>query len=483
MAEALDKDIITVSKLLQLADLTIPCYQRPYKWTALNVNQLFQDLDVYQAQSAYRLGTVVFHRDKDDGNTSTKTDTLNIVDGQQRTLTLFLAVHAIIEQRLNGEQGLERQDLTEQLESLQVHVDNFMQNQRFESEISQRNLHRNYMELKRLVSRHEFTESHIDFLLNRCEVVTFTLNDISEAFQFFDSQNARGRDLEPHDLLKAFHLREFSEHEEALKGATVASWEMLESDELATLFAEYLYRIRRWVLGHSARYFGKNEVNLFKGVNIDRIDHFPYVESLRITHHYVDEYNQQYHRKIDGQYKTFPFHLDQMIINGRRFFEMSAHYQQQVSFIVEQEHGDSDSLLGHRLTNNAKSILTTLNSNKLYPARTRTGDKYVRGIFDCALVFYIDKFGAASLSSAIEKIFIWAYSLRIKQQVLQLATMDNHVLAHNLFRSIKDATQPSDVLTISLNTLSDEDNKNNARKANFTEDPLVKLFKGMNYYE
>jgi hypothetical protein len=474
MTESLKKDIISVSKLLQLANLTIPAYQRPYKWTARNINQLFQDLDVHQKQSAYRLGTVVFHQDKGD------TNTLNIVDGQQRTLTLVLAVHAIIERYLTKCLAkLERQDLAEQLKVLQQHVEIFMRNQ-FDSEISQRNLHQNYLEVKRLISRHEFSENHIDFLLNKCEVVTFILNDISEAFQFFDSQNARGRDLEPHDLLKAFHLREFSEHEHGLKTTTVASWETLESDELAALFSEYLYRIRRWALGHSARYFGKNEVTLFKGVNIDQIDHFPYVESLRITHHYVDEFNQQYHRKIDGKNKSFPFHLDQMIINGRRFFEMAAHYQQQVSLIIDEEHGSSEYLLNHKLTKHAQDILKTLNS---YSARTRKGDKYVRAIFDCALVFYIDKFGDSSLSSAIEKIFIWAYSLRIKQQVVQLATMDNYVLSFNLFRIIKDATLPSDVLTIALSTYTDAENKNNARKANAAKDPLVILFKGMNYYE
>ncbi|MEM6249700.1 DUF262 domain-containing protein [Shewanella vaxholmensis] len=474
MANALDKDIKTVGELLKLT-LTIPTYQRPYKWTSVNINQLFNDLDVHQNQSAYRLGTVVFHQDKQ--KRTTKVNSLNIVDGQQRTLTLVLAIHAIIEQRLAK---LERKDLTDQLTQLDLFVSKFIQKQAFDSDISKRNLHQNYLELKRLVSRHDFTETHIDFLLNKCEVVTFTLNDISEAFQFFDSQNARGRDLEPHDLLKAFHLREFSEHENDLKGLTVASWEALESDELASLFAEYLYRIRHWASGHSARYFGKNDVDLFKGVNIEDIEHYPYVESLRIAHYYIDEYNSQYHRKIDGQYKSFPFHLDQMIINGRRFFEMAAHYQRQVGMIVDGEHQSSHSLCGHHLTDNAQKILKTLNE---YSARKRTGDQYVRSMFDCALIFYIDKFANAQLSMAIEKLFIWAYSLRIKQQVLQLATMDNHVLANNLFRTIKDATKPADVLTISLNTLTNADNKNNLRKGSFATDPLVKLFKGMNYYE
>ena len=471
MAQALNKEILKVSQLLQLTGLTIPAYQRPYKWTGRNINQLFQDFQVHKNQSAYRLGTLVFHRDKDDE------ESLNIVDGQQRTLTLVLAVYAIIQERWDD---LERQDLSDQLELLEEPLDEFMESQKFDSEISQRNLHQNYLEVKRLVRRHEFTEHHIDFLLNRCEVVTFTLNDISEAFQFFDSQNARGRDLEPHDLLKAYHLREFSDHELGLKASSVAEWEALESDKLTALFAEYLYRIRRWGLGNSARYFGKNEVGLFKGVNIDNIAQFPYVESIRIAHHYVDDYNSQYHRKIDGQLKPFPFHLDQMIINGRRFFEMAAHYQQQVQAIVYAEHGGTVDFLGTRLTKQAKTILTELNG---YSARHRTGDKYVRAIFDCALIFYMDKFGTAELSSAIEKIFIWAYSLRIKQQLVQLATMDNHVLADNLFRMIKDATLPSDVLALPLRTLTNADNKNNTRKGNAAKDPLVKLFKGMNYYE
>jgi putative IMPACT (imprinted ancient) family translation regulator len=49
-------------------------------------------------------------------------------------------------------------------------------------------------------------------------------------------------------------------------------------------------------------------------------------------------------------------------------------------------------------------------------------------MFDCALIFYIDKFGGQSLSAAIEKSFIWAYRCRIRQQVVQLATMDKYVL-------------------------------------------------------
>jgi hypothetical protein len=464
--------VYSVRELLSFEQVAIPNYQRPYKWTAKNVAHLFQDLQTHSGKSAYRLGTVVFHSHCENG-----TDVHDIVDGQQRTLTLVLAVWALIESRLLH---LERGDLKATLNQLKPVLSSFMAGQHFKSNISQENLHKNYLEIRRLVGRPSFTERHIEFLLEKCEVVVFVLKDVSEAFQFFDSQNARGRDLEPHDLLKAYHLREFSEHESDLKAATVADWEALESKDLTKLFAEYLFRIRRWALGHSARYFGKNEVSIFKGLNIDSIAHFPYVESLRISHHYVDDYNGQYQRKIDGGRKAFPFHLDQMIINGRRFFEMAAHYQHQVEVVVSAENTTGNQFLGAELSPHAEGVFKTLSE---YPARHRTGDKYVRTMFDCALIFYIDKFGTSGISHAIEKLFVWAYTVRIKQQVVQLATMDNYVLTHNLFREIKDATTPSDILNYSLDTIASRDNKNNAYKKDANNDPLVRLFIEMNYYE
>ena len=474
-----DKSILSVRGLLQLQHLSIPPYQRPYKWTLQNISHLFQDIQTQIDKTAYRLGSVVFHCHNQEGR-----DQLDIVDGQQRTLTLMLAVKAIVENRLDE---LDRKDIKGQLAELQPAVDKFMQRQKFSSEISQYNLHQNYLEVSRLVSRSDFKESHIEFLLNGCEVVVFMLNDISEAFQFFDSQNARGRDLEPHDLLKAFHLREFAEGESSLKAETVAHWELLPSDDLAELFAVYLYRIRQWAHGRPARYFGKNQVNEFKGVNLDKVGHYPYVESLRITHHFVDDYNDQYQRKIDNQKMIFPFYLDQMVINGRRFFEMAAHYQKKVSSIVESEH-DLDErkplavINGKELSSNATKIIRSLNS-KEYKNRTRIGDRYVRSIFDCAMVFYMDKFGVERLSTVIEKLFIWAYTCRIQQQVVQLATVDNHVLENNIFRSIKDATLPDDVLIFPLKTIKSADNKNNRRSGSADKDPLVKLFIDLKYYE
>jgi uncharacterized protein with ParB-like and HNH nuclease domain len=453
----LAKKIITVRELLADSKLVIPQYQRPYKWTGKNINQLFTDIATNLGKSSYRLGTIVFHQDGKGKN---------IVDGQQRTVSLLLATRALIKLRKDK---LDRKDLKEQLHTLEQ----TMVNPSFESEISKVNIHNNYLDVSRIVSRSDFTEEHIDFLLNKCEVVTFALDDVSEAFQFFDSQNARGRDLEPHDLLKAYHLREFSEGDETLKATTVARWEDSETEELASLFSQYLYRIRNWSKGNSARYFGKDDTALFKGVNIKNIAPYPYVEQLRIAHHFVDHYNQEYERKIDGRALGFPFHLDQIIINGRRFFEMTAHYQEKVLRINADSKGFHKLAGDDGLDGFADRIVDTINR---YQGRNRTGDLYVRAIFDCLLIYYIDKFGNAEISRAIEKIFIWAYSLRLNMQVVQLASMDNHVLENNnLFRVIKDSTRPSDFINCDLPVLSE------SRSTKTKE--IESLFKDMRYYE
>lgn len=470
--KTLENRIISVASLFH-ENLSIPNYQRPYKWTEKNISQLFQDLQQHSYQSKYRLGTIVFHKDEEK-------DSCNIVDGQQRTLTLALALQAIMETRLKLN-TLERDDIKTTLNALQPHLQQFFNTQEFTNLITKKNLVNNYHVVKRIVSRHDFTEAHIHFLLNSCEVVVFKLSDISEAFQFFDSQNARGRDLDPHDLLKAYHLREFADHEQHLMASTVAYWESQRSKDLETLFANYLFRIRRWSQGYSARFFSKDHVDNFKGINIDAIDQYPYVQPLKITHHYVDDYNSSYHRRIDSQQHIFPFALDQMIINGRRFFEMATHYQKKVHQVVTAEHEHAQEFMGVLLSAQAKDILTTLNT---YQRRSRTGDTYVRAMFDCALLFYIDKFGTAEISVAIEKLFVWAYRLRIIQQVVQLATMDNYVREHNVFRRIKDATTPHDILMLSLPMLDTSINKNNARDhAKADKDPLVILFKELGYYE
>lgn len=452
--------------LLSLDQLIIPDYQRPYKWTEKNLNSLVNDIQEHKDKSAYRLGTIVLHRDKN--HTSLKN--IDIVDGQQRTLTLMLLVWALSQAK---KLDLKREDLKTALSEISEKIDAFMNKQKFNSDVSHYNIYQNFNAAKRIVSL-QFSEQDIDFLLNHCECAVFILDDVSEAFQFFDSQNARGRDLEPHDLLKAYHLREFSEQEQQLKAQTVAHWESLDSAHLAKLFSNYLFRIRLWSRGKSARFFNKDHVHLFKGIHLGQSDHHPYLEPLRIAHYFIDDYNAQYQRQIDRQEMNFPFQLDQMIINGRRFFEMVEHYEKQISKVIDhQDQSEKISIFGATLQDRANRIIKTLNS---YDARNRDGDRYVRTLFDSALIFYIDKFATDRLSEAIEKIFIWAYRCRISQYSVQLATIDNYVREKNIFSLLKYAQSPNELLGWTLSIVDKLESKNIEKVKD-----LVELFKELNY--
>lgn len=418
--------IIKTIDLFGKPNLNIPDYQRPYKWSSKNVNQLIDDIIHHQYKSAYRLGTIVFYKDEKER--------LNVVDGQQRTITLLLIALAI-----HTNQGRLKESMSKaKIRSLESQ---WFTHLSFKNLISLNNIRDNYREIARRVD--DFDVATVLFFYEKCELVEVILQDVSEAFQFFDSQNARGKDLEPHDLLKAFHLREMADvSTEQERIQSVANWENQNMEQLKIVFANFLYRIRNWSKGQSARHFTKNEADLFKGISPSIKEPFPFTDLYRIGHFYIEGYNQDFNRNIDRNNLRYPFQIDQVIINGKRFFEMIAHYMEVLKDIKAIENKSKE----------AKRIYKTLEE---YEGRNRTGDKYVRNLFDCCLIYYWDKFGAVEMDRAVEKFFIWAYTLRLTLQNVQLASIDNYALeAPYVFKTIKEALHPSEVLNLKLPTLT-----------------------------
>ena len=182
-------EIVTIGDFLQHKNLHIPHFQRPYKWSVRNVIQLLDDIQRFKGDTPYRIGTIVIFREDEFDK---------IVDGQQRTITFLLFIKAILEHKFTS---IENKSLKQLLN--QIKENSFSPS--FKSDISKKNIQDNYREIERRITN--IGEDVIEFFLNKCEITHFVIDDISEAFQFFDSQNARGKDLEPHDLLKAYHLK------------------------------------------------------------------------------------------------------------------------------------------------------------------------------------------------------------------------------------------------------------------------------------
>jgi hypothetical protein len=151
---------------------------------------------------------------------------------------------------------------------------------------------------------------------------------------------------------------------------------------------------------------------------------------------------------------------------------MTTHYQEKI-LRIKAESENNYGLIGNaKLDGYAQRIMKTINN---YEGRVRSGDHYVRAIFDCLLIYYIDKFGYVEISRAIEKIFIWAYSLRLNMQVVQLAGMDNYVLENNLFKLINEATRPADFINSSLHNVTTNRSTKTAE--------IETLFREMRFYE
>lgn len=194
---------------------------------------------------------------------------------------------------------------------------------------------------------------------------------------------------------------------------------------------------------------------------------FPYASLSRIGHFYVDDYNKGYQRNIDNQEMVFPFQIDQTIINGKRFFEMIEHYKGLVEDIKSLSIKDKET------ASDANEILETLNK---YKGQHRKGDVYIRVLFNCALIYYVDRFGRRDLPRAIQKLFIWAYSLRLESRAVRIESIDNHALEnHQIFKAIREALSPNSVLNLPLKSLEENTVINNL-------EDVVKLFKDMNYY-
>lgn len=437
----IEKDIINIKDLLEIPNLKIPDYQRPYKWKIKNVNQLIDDILFHKDKQGYRLGTLVLHNDKEN---------LNIVDGQQRVITIFLLAHGLNSHKLNDSNKINFSNLC-----LPNNI------------ISQNNIKSNYGMIERLIE--EFDNTNIEFFLNKCQLVKVVIDDVQEAFQFFDSQNARGKELEPHDLLKAFHLRDMNNYSTEMERIKVVKeWESLGSKELRDLFGKYLFKIRNWSKGNLAYYFTKNDIDIFKGVNLE-IQNYPFIKQLQINNYYVDKQNEA--QRVNNYHFDYPFQIDQVIINGKRFFEMIIHYNNLKKYVENSENKGIKKDI-------ECNILDTLDK---YEGHNRIGDKYVLDLFNCALIYYIDKFGKIDLDKAVKKLFIWAYTLRLRQYSVKLASVDNYAIGkheyakESLFQKLYYAINHNEILNLNLESIKEI----NATRV----DKLLDLFKELKYYE
>ena len=416
--------------------LKVPEYQRPYKWTAKNTNQLLDDIEeaMDSNKEVYRVGTLILHHDQDG--------IYNIVDGQQRTITFSLILKCLCADEIP-----------------------FLNQELANNAYNIRNVQNNYRALNRRLSKllieYELERERknlCDYIKNCCELIIVITDDISEAFQFFDSQNARGKTLYPHDLLKAYHLREMNSIGTAETELIVKMWENLNQKALSVLFNEYLYRLKEWVKGNRAGELNEHNIEIFKGVTSR--DNHPYAQFYKGAFAYADEINNSHVPFVTGIQELNPFQINAPIIAGKPFFEYTKHY-----FDILADIQNNDRYEGYFINDN--EIVRTLDLRKY---KNGVGNRITRLMFDTAILLYVDRFCPAKpskqdteyLEQFVICAFVWAYSMRAQYRnvgwlvaqnyIMGEASKDGVVNGMNIYKVIADSDSPS----ILLSRMADE---------------------------
>ena len=246
-------------------NLKIPEYQRPYRWSSSSTNTLFTD--TYEAFKSkineYRLGSVILHKSK---NSNSQVYDYNLVDGQQRTTTLSILLYAL---------GEDSQVLL---------------NEEYKPS-SQNSINNNYTLLQKRVNELQDDErvSYKKYLKENCTVVKIVTDSEQEAFQFFDSQNSRGKALKPQDLLKSYHLREMTRDPEELKIKLIFEWEDTNQNALEELFSTYLYPVIRWFRNRDGLNYSSDKIQDFKGIK--QVNTYNYAIYHKASNIFIEQVN------------------------------------------------------------------------------------------------------------------------------------------------------------------------------------------------
>jgi hypothetical protein len=375
--------ILSVEELLKL-NLVIPSYQRPYKWTEKNIRELILDIQKGLEDAnkypnfKYRVGAVILYQEND-------TKPYEIVDGQQRILSFLLL-------KLCLSPGFTCSLLSAT----------------FSDKVTLGNLHSNSDRIREWCSSVDdgVKEAFDKALSEVLEVVVLTVNELSEAFQLFDSQNTRGRELYPHDLLKAYHLREI--HDKYDMQRAVLKWESKNPKAIRELFDNYLFPLWNWSKRRKSSRFTAAEIDLYKGIE----------ESSGYT----------YARRAN---KAMPyFLLSEPLISGGDFFEMVDHYMQMLHSIKQELIDNPDFARIKDLLIDDKSkvgkIKTPTDLDKACKSSS-TGMNHARNLFFCALLCYYDRFHNFDLM-AVKKLFTWAMMLRVDMNHLGFDSVNRYAI-------------------------------------------------------
>lgn len=436
-AKVADLDVVAhkikINDLISIERLHIPEYQRPYRWTSGNVEQLMTDINTARVSGKldYLIGSIILHKnEKSDGNLFNE-----IVDGQQRITTISLILKALNPNAMISELTYGHSE-------------------------SYKFIRENYAFILDWIDLNLAPTERKDFenyLLNCCRVVLISVKRLPEAFQLFETQNGRGKELEAYNLLKAYHIRAMSDAPVKEKIECDVRWEeaamhvdkeCVRRDLLRQVINEHLFRIRKWTKEGRAYSFNKCEIGEFKGLTLGKDGNLEYAyQNILVQQQIASGFMQvmnsvlfkvQYRFTHGDPDNVSPFvSINQLIVNGRPFFDYVETYVE----IYKRLFLDSNSSQLYNFKDFYREYCK-------YNGCGRRGDTYVRQSYKSAIILIFDRFGERGVEYLYEAVYTCLYRLRLERKRIFYSTMCGYDESGWLFQIIQNARNLSDLSVI-----------------------------------
>lgn len=380
-----------------LIPLRKPPYQRNYEWEEKHVKALLDDLLKFKDEdsSDYRLGCIILydrinandHREEDDNEKNDKKYRFDVIDGQQRLVTLQLIREVLVES----------ENLTE--------VDKVINLTEVDKAIKEFNADANEVTLnaKKWIKRW-FVDHGDDWVCKlvggdkdkpekNIQIAVLVVDDLEEAFQLFDTQNGPGKVLTIHDYLKAHHVgcMSQSKRKEAERDELFDIWKKEEDSEKIEDTLNNLFKIEKWSRLDSRTKLDIDNMSCFYGVK-------------------GSEPKYEYQKRILLQKEPYeipslkePYEIGRSFKAGEEFFRMFKHFHKMKEGIIEED--IQESLLKKRLDGVASM-------------------DYCATLFLRAAMLYINRFGSEDWKRDKNVLLAWSSLPRCIYKSLPLSAID-----------------------------------------------------------
>lgn len=369
-------DCISIGDLFDIS-LNIPSYQRPYSWSKDQVIDLIEDI-LYafnKNKSTYLIGNMIFY----------ESESLDIVDGQQRITTLALILKV----------------LKKDTDFLNKSI----------NKLSYRKIKENFKIIENKFINYIDNENNLlKFILKNVVLTFIKASNLDEAFVLFDSQNTRGKPLRRKDLLKVHHIRFIDGYDKQKEFAI--RWEKLYEncinnnlDQLDTLLYN-LSLIRR---------ASRNELYPEDLISIDVFKEFIAEDNIKE----LNNYNQPpLFQNFDFDLKNNELLLTSKSIELKGFYRIASGLEYLPFEVIQSIEGGERFFLFIFKYYNLFNRLNKYENFRLLDNLSGNGNIFLKKIYQSIIIFYVDKFGFESINEFSMRLYILLFNFRyIKSHV------------------------------------------------------------------